>query len=254
MDWSIRTNLGSKLSILSLSRNYSDLFHSLEKLASGKRINRASDGPAELVISMQLESRIVSLNREIEGVSSTINKYETVSSSVMQLRERLTELRSLAVGAANGGGNDDTSQEAFASSAELLVENYNRDIARAGYNGQATLDGSEGSLASISELEGIDLSSPESAAASLEGIDAAASELDHVMMDLGATMKHELRGRRQALEVTRENLIAAQSSILDTDYAVEISNFAAGLIRTRAAMAVLGHSLMTDRSVISLFD
>jgi flagellin len=239
---------------MSLNRNYNDLFHSLERLATGRRINRASDGPADLVISLQLETRIASLNAEIDGISASINKYETVSSSVLQLRDQLTELRSLAIGAVNAGGNDEAAQEAFATSAELLVESYNRSISEAEYNGQATLDGSEGSLAEVSELTGIDLSTPEGAAASLEVIDSAASALDHVMMDLGATVKYELRGRQQALEVTRENLTAAHSQILDTDYAMEMSRFAAGLIRTQAAMAVLGHSLLNDRSVISLFD
>jgi flagellin len=239
---------------MSLNRNYNDLFHSLERLATGRRINRASDGPADLVISLQLETRIASLNAEIDGISASINKYETVSSSVLQLRDQLTELRSLAIGAVNAGGNDEAAQEAFATSAELLVESYNRSISEAEHNGQATLDGSEGSLAEVSELTGIDLSTPEGAAASLEVIDSAASALDHVMMDLGATVKYELRGRQQALEVTRENLTAAHSQILDTDYAMEMSRFAAGLIRTQAAMAVLGHSLLNDRSVISLFD
>jgi len=252
MGLSIRTNLGATMSVIGFNTNFSDMYNALERLATGKRINHARDDPAGLVISKQLQSQIASLNQEIDNLSANINKYQTVSSSVMGLRDNLTELRSLAVGAANSAFNSEDAQAAYVTAAESIVNTFNRTVANAHYNGTATLDGSEGALAAVTELTGIDLSSPEAAAASLERIDTAAGELDQIMMDLGATQKNELESRRQSLEVTRQNLTAAESAISDADYAVEMSMFTASLIKSHASLALMGHSLITNKSVFSL--
>ena len=74
MSISIRFDLGSSLISFNLSSNYLSLMSPLEKLASGLSINRASDGPAALVISEQLRTQIASLNQEIENTSAMIGK------------------------------------------------------------------------------------------------------------------------------------------------------------------------------------
>lgn len=253
MSVSIRTDLSSRLVVAGFNQNLSNLYGSLHRLATGRRINSASDDPVGLVISKQLQSQIATLNQEIENVSATINKYQTVSGSVSELRGQLTELRSLAVGASNASFNDEAVQEAYVTAAESLVNTYNRMIASAHYNGTPTLDGSEGALATVAALEGVDLSSPENAAASLEVIDQAASELDRTMADLGAAQKNDLQSRRQSLEVTRQNLEAAESAISDTDYALEMSMFTASLVRSQTSLALLGHGFLSNRDVVSLF-
>ena len=251
MGISIRTDLGSAMTVFGLDRNLNDMYRSLERLATGRRINRASDDPAGLVISKQLQTQIASLNREIENISANIHKYQTVSSSVIELRDDLTELRSLAVGAANGALNSDEAQAAYATAAESIVNTYNRTIANAHYNGSPTLDGSEGSLAHVTELTGIDLSSPQAAIASLERIDAASSELDQITVDLGATQKNDLERQRQSLEITRQNLTAAESAVGDIDYAMEYATYTASMIRTRASMALMSHVFLTRDSMLS---
>lgn len=240
------------MSIMGLNSNLNDLYTSLARLATGRRINHAKDDPAGLMISKQLLSQIGSLNQEIDNLSANINKYQTVSSSVIELRDDLSELRSLAVGAANAGFNSEEAQAAYNIAAESIVNTYNNTVANAHYNGKATLDGSEGSLASVTDLTGVDLSSSEAAAASLEAIDAAGAELDQITIELGATQKNELESQRQSLEVTRQNLTAAESAISDIDYAAEMSRFTASMIRSQVSLALMGHSFMTSQSVAML--
>ncbi len=252
MELRLNTNIAARLALLSVNRNLGDTFGTMQRLSSGRRINSASDDPAGLVISERLKSQIASLDQEIENLNGNIGKYRTVSASVSELRGYLTELRSLAVGAANGAVNGDEAQQAWAIAAGELVETYNQTIQTAQYNGTPTLNGSEGSLAGVSVLIGVDLSSPEAAAASIEQVDAAVSELDRVAVDLGATQRNELESRLASLEVKRENLVAAESTVADTDYAVEISNLMSIMIRSQAALAILGHSLDSEL-VIDLF-
>lgn len=254
MSISIRFDLGSSLISNNLSSNYLNLMSPLEKLASGLSINRASDSLVALVISEQLRTQIASLNQEIENTSAMIGKYETASSFVSEMLSKMTELRTLAIGAANEGGNSESAQAAYAATADYIVSSYNHIVETAEYNGMNLLDGSEGSLAEVSELEGVDLSSAESAEESITVIDAAINKLDAAQADLGATQKNELEAHRATLEVTAQNLQAAESVLRDTDYAQMYSTFIGEMIKFQASAALFAHSYIGANTVLSLLD
>ncbi len=248
------SNFASNSMVIGFNQNLQDMYSSLAKLSSGSRINSAADDPAGLVISKQLQSQIGALSQEIDNISDLINKYEYASSTLVGLDSSLSELRSLAVGAANEGFNSEAAQQAYNQAADSLVRSYNRQITDAAYNGRTLFDGSEGSVATVGELTGVDLSSPEAVAASLEAIDAAASELSGATVELGATQRNELEARRTSLQVTQQNLTAAESSITDTDYAKEIANYMASMIRSQASAAMMVHSRIASETVLSLFN
>ena len=52
MSLKINSNVGSLITHRHLQKNSDDLSKSLEKLASGLKLNRASDGPANLVFDV----------------------------------------------------------------------------------------------------------------------------------------------------------------------------------------------------------
>jgi len=243
--------VGSMLA-LHINSSFAKMYKSMEKLSSGYKINSAADGPAQLVISEQLRAQIASLNQEIENTNSLIYKYQTGSSSLMGLRSQLTELRTLAVGAANEGLNNEEAQEAYQAAADCIVNCYNDTIANAEYNGAAMFDGSEGSLGELANLDGIDLSSAEAAAASIDRIDEAITEVDGLQTQLGSTQRYQLESHLASLRVTSQNLQAAESSIRDTDYGMEFSRFVAEQIKFNVGLALLSHHSMTSGSVLGL--
>lgn len=247
-----RNNFASNFAALAVNNNQMSLIISIAKLASGLKITKASDDPAGLVISEQLRTQIASLNQEIENISMNIGKYQTVSGTVGEMRNQLIEIRTLAVGAANSGGNSEEAQAAYALAADALVESFNFSRNNSTYNGVATLDGSAGSLANVDELSGIDLSTPEGAVAAINQIDAASSQLDEVQIDLGSTQRYDLESHKATLEVTRQNLVSAESQIRDLDVAREYSNMIASMIGLQLSTALLSHSNLTNRSVINL--
>ncbi|RKX27979.1 MAG: hypothetical protein DRP47_05520 [Candidatus Zixiibacteriota bacterium] len=254
MSLSINVNLGGMSLIRSINSSRNKMFISLERLSSGLRINHASDGPADLVISERLRSQIASLNQEIENVSANINRYQYASSSVSQLRSKLTELRTLAVGAANEGGNSDAAQAAYEAASVATTAGYNHLVNTAEYNGSNLLDGSVGALASISQLEGIDLTSAQSAEESIAIIDEAIAEVDQVQVDIGATQRNHLESQRASLEVAKSNLISAESNLRDTDYALEYTNFIGEMFKLKSSVILLAHSNISATSVLSLFE
>jgi flagellin len=252
MGFSIITNMAALGVARKTADSYAALYKSMERLASGLKINRASDNPAGLVISEQFRSRIASLNQEIENTTQLINKYETASSTVMEMRSQLTELRTLAVGAANEGVNDASSQAAYVQASAYIVAGYNDTADSAVYNGHKMLDGSEGSLANVSKLENISLSSAENAEAAIVVIDEAIAELDAVQIDLGATQKNDLESRRSSLEVTAQNLQAADSLLRDLDYALEVANMVGEMIKVQTSLALMSHTKIQANSVLKM--
>jgi flagellin len=252
MPLGINYNPDSARGTYGLNRSYQSLLKTMEKLASGLRINRASDDPAGLVISEQMRSQIASLNQEIENTSLSIRKYNTADATVGQLHTVLQGVRSMAVGAANEGFNDQAAQDAYQAAADRAVENYNRIIETAGFNNANLLDGSEGSLVDLPQLGRIDLSDSQHAQQSLEQIDQALSRLDQAQVEIGSTQKYELEAKRSNLEVTVQNLTAAESEIRDTDYPMAVVEMIKSEIQVKAAIALLAHSQVNHRAVLSL--
>lgn len=248
----LNSGLVSNNAVRNLNHSLLKMYKSAEKLSSGLRINSASDDPAGLVISEQMRSRIASLNQEIENVSNQINKYETASSATLEMRSILTEIRSLGVAASNGAIVDEAMQTVYQSEANRLVEQYNRIASTSQYGTQNLLDGSEGSLADIQELDNIDFSDPKAVADAVAYIDEQASGLDSVIVDLGATQKNDLESRLRNLEVESENLQAAESQIRDVDYVKEFTNFMLSQMQVKSGIAVLSHSLITQQTVLDL--
>ncbi len=237
---------------INLAQNYLQICRSMEKLASGLAINSAADDPAGLVISEQMRTRIASLNSEIDSVSYQINKYQTADSALLQERGKLTELRSLAVAAADNGWTDETMREAYQAEADDIVESYNLIRSTSQFGTQNLLDGSAGSVADVNRLNTIDLSNSDSAEESLRQIDDEISQLDRQIAETGAMQKNGLESNLTNLRIESQNLIAAESQIRDVDFALEYSNLIKNQLLLKSDISLFMHSTMTSGSVLSL--
>lgn len=252
MGFRISNNIGANFITLSLNRAYGAMLKSMKKLSSGYRINRASDDPAGLVISEQMRARIASLNQEIENTTITINKYQTADSAALELRQQLTELRSLAVAAANGGYNDEAITRAYQAEADNIVQNYNRIIQNTSFGTQNLLDGSLGSVALVATMAPVDLSSSDGAQAALDAIDIEISRVDAALIDIGATQKNDLESRLASLRIEVQNLTASESQIRDLDFITEYSTFLRNRLVVQSAMSLLSHQNLTSQTVLKL--
>ena len=252
MGLGIKNNLLAVNLTRNLNQTFLNLGKSMEKLSSGLKINSAADDPAGLVISEQMRTRIASLNQEIENVSYQISKYKTADSALLQERSKLTELRSLAVAAANEGGIDDAARTAYQSEADNIVDSFNMIRESSEFGTQKLLDGSESSVADVNELISIDLSDTEAAEASMNQIDDEIAHLDAQIADVGATQKNELESRVRNLRIESQNLVAAESQIRDVDYMAEITNFVKNQMLLKSNLSLFAHTAVSSSSVLSL--
>ena len=250
----INSNATYLNSLRNILHNSDELKKSAEKLASGLRINRASDDPAGLVISEKMRSQIASIEQELRNIDDTSNKYSAADGTIEGLQNSLRDIRDVALAAANTSGNFKESQRAYQRSADDAIESYNEIQSSSTYGTQNLLDGSEGSVADLKPLEKIDVSSAEAAQQAVETIDKKIDELSKVRGEIGATQKNDLDARRNNLEIELNNLIAAESSIRDVDMAREYSEAVRKEVSLKASMAMLAHQQQVPNLVLSFLN
>lgn len=254
MGLGIKNNMLAVNLARNLNQTMYNLGKSMEKLSSGLKINSAADDPAGMVISERMRTRIASLNQEIENVSYQINKFKTADSALLQERRKLTELRTLAIAAANEGGIDESARAAYQSEANNIVNSFNMIRESSEFGSQKLLDGSEGSVADVSELITVDLSDAEAAEAAINQIDDEISRLDAQIADVGATRKNSLESRLTNLRIESQNLVAAESQIRDVDYSREYANFVKNQMLLKSTMSLFAHTSISSSSVLSLIN
>ena len=79
---------------------------SMEKLSSGKRINRAADDAAGLSISEKMRAQIRGLNQAARNAQDGISLIQTAEGALDEVSNMLVRLKELAVQKANGTYND----------------------------------------------------------------------------------------------------------------------------------------------------
>jgi flagellin len=82
-------------------QNDGRLSKTLEHLSSGLKVNRASDGPATLVISEQLRSQIAGLKQAVLNSEAGVALVQTAEAGLNETIPLLVRLRQLAFHAAN---------------------------------------------------------------------------------------------------------------------------------------------------------
>jgi flagellin len=127
-----------------LLHNDMRLSKSLEKLSSGLKINRASDGPASLVISEQMRSQVKGLDQAIKNSEISISMIQTAESALNEVNTLLVNMRQLAIHAANEGANDEVMLQADQQEIENSMSTIDRIASNTQFGTKKLLDGSNG--------------------------------------------------------------------------------------------------------------
>lgn len=136
--------LGSNIASLNAQRRLADatgqLGTSFERLASGMRINRASDDAAGLAISSALTTGTRVFTQAISNINDGISALSISEGALQQLTGISIRQRELAIQSANGVYST-TQRRALHQEANSLVDEFNRIVQSTTFNGQRLLDG-----------------------------------------------------------------------------------------------------------------
>ncbi len=100
---SVHNNHNMNFVSRNMAMNSHNQNQAMQKLASGFKINTASDDPAGLVMSEKLRSQIEGLEKALSNTNDSDNIMGIMDGALGQVQNVLTDLKKLAIGAANSG-------------------------------------------------------------------------------------------------------------------------------------------------------
>jgi len=138
----INHNVAAANAHRNLVNNDAKLSKSLEHLSSGTKINRASDGPATLVISEQMKAQVAGLTQAVMNSENAVSMVQTAEANLNEVSNLLVSMRQLSIHAANEGANDQKMLEADQSEMLNALDSIDRISKSAQYGRKTLLDGS----------------------------------------------------------------------------------------------------------------
>ena len=140
----VRTNTMALNANRQLSVNNSAVAKSLEKLASGYRINRAGDDASGLAISEKMKAQIKGLEQASANSQDGISLIQTAEGALTEVHNMLNRMVELATKSANGTIQDEVDREAIQAEVDALTTEITRISKSTNFNGINLLDGSMG--------------------------------------------------------------------------------------------------------------
>ena len=253
--------IGSQQKILtgSIDKTNRALGSVLEKLATGKRINKSKDDAAGLAIAEGLITQTRGFKMALRNTEDGISALNIADGASNETSAILQRQRELAVQARNATLTD-SDREALNKEFQQLTQEMDRisDITNFNKqdltNGQGLGDGNaqlqvganEGetittpaidiSVASIG-MSGADISSVNGAGSAIEAIDGALNAVNRQRSDVGA-MTNRLESTVSNLQTADVNTTAAQSIIRDQDMALGIAEMIKNQVLNRSGINV----------------
>lgn len=103
-------------------------------------------------------------------------------------------------------------------------------------------------------LADIDISTSDGASDSLALIDKAIRQVVSARSELGSFQQNTLGSNIANMQVAKENMVAAESNIRDTDMAAEVANFTRHNMLMQSSAAMLAHSNQIPNKVLRLLE
>lgn len=248
-----------------------DQSKAVEKLSSGLRINRAADDAAGLAISEKMRAQIRGLNQASRNAQDGISLIQTAEGAINETHAILQRMRELAVQAANGTYQDED-RELIQKEVEQLIEELDDITVKTEFNKMKLVDGSlSGGItfhvgpneehafsvnmvnasAEALEVADVDISTQSGAQKAITTIENAIIKVAEFRAELGA-VQNRLEHTIKNIDISAENLQAAESRIRDTDMAKEMMNFVRTNILQQAATSMLAHANQAPQMVLHL--
>src|SRR3954466_1688341 len=271
----IATNVTALNAQRQMAITRSSLDRSLERLASGSRINHAGDDAAGLAISENLRAQIRGLRQAKRNSQDGVSLIQVSEGGLNEISNMLIRLRELAIQAASDTVGDTERQftdrefqslkqeidrianvttfngtpllNGKAGIFEIQVGTHNNPILdRVVYNGER----SDSSLDAL-KLGGESTATKQGAQLSLSVIDDSLIRVNSIRADMGA-MQNRLQSTINNLAISEENLASANSRIRDADMAEEVSEMTKQNVLMSSGIAVLGQANNTNSATLKL--
>ena len=274
---SINTNVGA---LTAAQHSYSvnrSMETSMERLASGKRVNQAADDAAGLAISTRITAEIQGLQQSIKNAGDAQSLLSVAEGALDEVHTILLRMRSLAVQSANDTVRDQD-RDMLQTEVTQLESEIQRICDDTTWSGMTLLAGAfstgatfqigprdtdtiQISLSAIEPLSTVargglslvsDVTTQANAQDYIANIDNAISIISADRAKYGATINRLDHAMANMGNIVT-NLSAAKGRIMDADYAGESANLARTQVLQQASMAMLSQANASKQNILSLF-
>ncbi|MFA0031702.1 flagellin [Vibrio sp. 10N.261.49.A12] len=140
----VNTNVSALVAQRNLSNANNMLNQSLERLASGSRINSAKDDAAGLQISNRLEAQMSGIDVAVRNANDGISIMQTAEGAMNETTNIMQRMRDLSLQASNGS-NSQSERTAIQEEITALNDELNRIAETTSFGGKKLLNGNFGS-------------------------------------------------------------------------------------------------------------
>lgn len=137
----INHNMSAVITNAHLLHSENGLAQSMERLASGLKINHAKDDPAGMAISNKMKAQIDGLGQASQNASNGISVLQIADTATGEITSMLQRIRELSVQAANDT-NMTADRQAMQDEIDELTKEVDRIARDTEYNTKKLLDGS----------------------------------------------------------------------------------------------------------------
>jgi len=237
-------NLGSWTNI-QLQKSTQSLASVLEKLSSGKRINRAADDASGMPIADMLGSQARGLGQAIRNATDAVSMAQIADGALQESSNLIQTIRTKALQAAQDGQTTE-SRKAIQADIDKALASLNQIAQTTSFNGQkllsgdftdksfqvgaypgetvtASFDSAEAAKlgdSEVGQLSDINVLTQEGAQKAIQIADEALSQLNQNRSSIGS-LQNQLEATIGNLSTTQINVLSAQSAIQDVDVAEE---------------------------------
>lgn len=211
------SSLGLKLQF-GLSQANRAIDASLERLATGKQINRAADDPSGLIASERINTDLVKARKTMDALERTNIFLGARDGALSAIGDLAIQLQGIVTTAANVSGNSEAERQALNDEARSIIKTIDFLNQTQTFQDQKVLSGSSAADLGLLDLDLL--------AEDLEGAQAAVDAAVENISTKRATIGNQINSNQSKIRVLieeEESLLGAYGDIVDTDYAKEVS-------------------------------
>jgi flagellin len=272
----INTNVLSLTAQRNANASQGALRTSIERLSSGLRINSAKDDAAGLGIGVRMDAQARGMDVAVRNANDGISLAQTAEGALGKVSDMLQRMRELAVQSSNAS-NTTVDRTSLDNEFQQLTAEITRTMSATKFNGTAIIGSGAGSQtfqvgANNATSDQLTVTTTDMTASStmttvtaatsaittsavsltaITNIDAALSTVNSERTKYGA-MQNRFDAVISNLQIGSENQKAAQSRIMDADFAKETASLTRAQILQQASTAMLAQANASPQSVLSL--
>ncbi len=275
----INTNIASLLVQRNLANVTNDMTMYMEHLSSSLKVNRASDDPGGMAISLNYERQISSMAVAKSNSQTGVSLLQTAENDLKTIKSNLTTMKNLII-QAQTGTTTDPERAAMNSTYQQLLTEIQRIASTSNYSGIKLLDGSNVAANSIvlqvdinnNASDKIDISSSLANCGTAAGaLNIAATAVDTVLnanaaqsfvdnayntinqrISLVGGFNTRLNNNISRLDARSENLQAANSLIRDADIASDTAKLTKAQILQQTSVSLLQQANQSSALILTL--